>query len=133
MRIFFNGTFFLPFSDTPASASFISQCRGTEFLASPAFRLVKTGFLAVKKFFYSIFRYSCHCQLYFLVQWKRIFETNPSFRIVETTFFPICQILLVVKAFISVQCKHIFHQILHFGQWKLTFGLVETNLFQFLR
>ena len=84
-------------------------------------------FWLVETLFYLVFRYFCQWLLFFLVQWKRIFETNPSLQLVETNFLP-----FLVKAF-SVQCKLIFQQILHSGQWRLIFWLVKTILFIYLK
>ena len=81
-----------------------------------AFWLVEKHFLASGNALLSIFLKFSASDSFFFVQWKRSFQTNLSFQLVETNFFP-----FLGKAF-PVQCKLIFQQILHSGQWKLICG-----------
>ena len=83
--------FFLPFWDTPATNFIFPSC-GNVFLN--AFR-VERDFLASgnTSFIYfsgistgDLCRYQTFMLVFFLVKWKHIFETNPSFWPVETDF-----------------------------------------------
>ena len=88
--------FFLPFSDTPATDSFIFPSNGNVFVNMFCILVSHSGFSRLcKSLFYLFFRH-----------WKYIFETNPSFWLEETgylatgnQFFFHFQILLAVKAF----------------------------------
>ena len=94
-----------------------------------------------------------------LVQWKRIFETNPSFWLMETDFRLIVNLVLLFKAIFcqwttffklginqfslifsvlnnensfSGQWKRNFQLILHSGEWKRIFCLVFCDSKQIL-
>ena len=102
------------------------------------FLLVETDFLASGNYsFSSNLRPSCHCQLYFSTQRKRIFKAfwlvETHFCLVETLFLSIFQSFLPVIVFFLSSKNVVLKRILHSGQWKLIFWIVDTILCQYLK
>ena len=96
--------FFLPFWDTPAT-NFIFPSSGNVFLN--AFRLVESDFLASgNTFFIYFFRHSVG---------------------------DLCRYQTFMPVFISSSENAFLKRILHSGQWKRIFWLVENILFQYLK
>ena len=76
--------FFLQFSDTPVTNSFIFLSNGNVFLNKSCIPV--SGFLVGGNPFFIYFSDIPASSSFFAVYWKRNFESNPSFRFSETIF-----------------------------------------------
>ena len=114
--------FFLPFSDTPTTDSFIFPSNRNVFLTSSAFWLVKADSLSSASHYFIYFSDIGNVflrQIFYYGQWKRVFW------LVENSFFPFFRYSWQLK-FFSAWCKFIF-------KTNPLFWIVETILFQFLK
>ena len=121
--------FFLPFSDTSATDCFIFQSNGNVFVNKSCMLVSQRGFSGYcKPLFYLFSRH-----------WKCIFETNPSFWLVETgclgsrnQFFSFFQIVLAVKTFFPLVRIYFYNKsfILASGNWFSGCGNHFVPIFQ---
>ena len=86
--------------------------------------------------FSSILRHTCLCQLYFFVQWKRIFKCIPvsgkGFSGQWKWFFIYFQTFLPLTVFFWSIGNVVLERILPSGQWKPFFFLVLVKAFSVL-
>ena len=111
----------------------------TYLLTNTSSRVVQTDFLASTNNFY-IFLTLLPAKAFFSVYWKRTFQTNPLFQLLEKDFLSSTNFLLYLRVFFllaetatNVSANQVFKDRTCSSSWKLLLWLVKTILFLCLR